>query len=115
MDVDDLHSARLVGETNLDAHLRGKNLNNLRLIGRRDHLQSAWPGESLINHVWPVGHPNHQDVVQSVYTVDLGQQLVHDGVVDTRAAGNAASFLADGIDLVEDNDVQTCNDQKMMV
>ena len=79
----------------------------------------------------PIGHPDHKNVVELVHPVDLGQQLVDDGVVHLRnkldnlfdnyivhpraLATARPSSLTDRIDLVEDNDVQTCNDQKMMV
>ena len=29
----------------------------------------------------PIGHPDHKNVVELVHPVDLGQQLVDDGVV----------------------------------
>lgn len=48
-----------------------------------------------------------QDVVELLHAVDLGQELVDDGVVDTGAARHAASLLADGVDLIEDDDVQS--------
>ena len=54
----------------------------------------------------PVGHANEQDVVQSVHAINLGQQLVDNGVVHAAAAGHAAALLADGVDLVKDDDVQ---------
>lgn len=50
---------------------------------------------------------DEQDVVQLVYSVDLRQQLVDDGVVDTGAAGDGSSGTTDGVDLVEDDDVQS--------
>lgn len=50
---------------------------------------------------------NDQDVVELLHSVDLGQELVDYGVVDARAAGHTAALLADGVDLVEDDDVQT--------
>ena len=54
----------------------------------------------------PVGHANEQDVVEGIHAVNLGQQLVDDGVVHAAAAGHAAALLADGVDLVKDDDVQ---------
>lgn len=47
-----------------------------------------------------------QDVVQLFHAVNLGQQLVDHGVVDARAAGAGASLLADGVQLVEDDDMK---------
>ncbi len=32
-------------------------------------------------HVLPVGHANKKDVVEGVHTINLGEQLVDDGVV----------------------------------
>lgn len=46
-----------------------------------------------------------QDVVELLHSVDLGQQLVDHGVVDAGAARHAAALLADGIDLVQYDDV----------
>lgn len=47
-----------------------------------------------------------QDVVELLHAVDLGQQLVDHGVVHARAAGARASLLADGIQLIEDDDME---------
>lgn len=41
-----------------------------------------------------------------LHAVDLRQQLIHHRVVHARAAGARASLLADGVQLVEDDDVQ---------
>lgn len=49
----------------------------------------------------------NQDVVELLHTVDLGQKLVDDGVVDAGAPCHAPSLLANGIDLIEDDDVQS--------
>lgn len=48
----------------------------------------------------------NQDVVELLDAVDLGQELVDDGVVDAAAARHAASLFANGIDLIEDDDVK---------
>lgn len=50
-------------------------------------------------------HTDHEDVIELLYAIDFGQQLVDDGVVDAGAARHAPSLLADGIDLIEDDDV----------
>lgn len=47
-----------------------------------------------------------QDVVQLLHAVDLRQKLVDHSVVHARAAGARASLLADGIQLVEDDDME---------
>lgn len=49
----------------------------------------------------------NQDVVELLHTIDLGQQLVDDGVMDTGAACHAASLLANGINLIENDDVKS--------
>lgn len=54
----------------------------------------------------PVGHADEQDVVQGIHAVDLGEQLVDHSVMHAAAAGHAAALLADGIDLIKDDDVQ---------
>ena len=54
----------------------------------------------------PVGHADEQDVVQRVHAIDLGEELVDDCVMDAAAAGDAAALLADGVNLVKDDDVQ---------
>lgn len=47
-----------------------------------------------------------QDVVELLHSVYLGKQLVDHCVVDAGAARHAAALLADGVDLVEDDDVE---------
>lgn len=47
-----------------------------------------------------------QDVVKLLHTVNLRQQLVDHGVVHARAAGARASLLADGIQLIKDDDME---------
>lgn len=41
------------------------------------------------------------------FTIDLRKQLVDNSVVDTCVAADGASGLADGVNLVEYNDVKT--------
>ena len=36
-------------------------------------LQSAWPEEGIIYHVFSVGHAYHQDIVKLVDSIYLGQ------------------------------------------
>ncbi|EGV91252.1 hypothetical protein I79_026103 [Cricetulus griseus] len=48
---------------------------------------------------------NNQDVVQLLNAINLGQQLVDNGVVNSGAASHAPSLLADGIDFIKDDDV----------
>ena len=47
-----------------------------------------------------------QDVVELLHPVYLGQQLVDHSVVHAGAARHAATLLTDGVDLIEDDDVQ---------
>lgn len=48
-----------------------------------------------------------QDVVQLLHTINLGQKLVDHGVMNACAACACASLLADGIQLIKDDDVET--------
>lgn len=56
---------------------------------------------------------NNQDVVQLLNTIDLGQQLVDNGVVNSCATSHASSLLADGIDFIKDDDVQATVSAKL--
>jgi len=79
------------------------------LIGQPDlqvYLESAGSEHGLINHVLPVGHPDDEYVVETVDAVDLGEQLVDDGLLHARARLHGAPLPADRVDLVEDDDVQ---------
>lgn len=49
---------------------------------------------------------NDQDVVKLLHAVNLGQKLVDNSVVHACAAGARSSLLADGVQLVKDNDVK---------
>lgn len=48
----------------------------------------------------------NQDVVELLDAVNLGQELVDDGVVDAGAARHAASLFANGIDFIKDDDMK---------
>lgn len=48
---------------------------------------------------------NDQDVVELLHAINFGEQLVHHGVMHARAAGHAAPLLADGINLIKNDDV----------
>ena len=37
-------------------------------------FQSSWPKESLINHINPIGHSDKQDIVQLLYSINLGKE-----------------------------------------
>lgn len=47
-----------------------------------------------------------QDVVKLLHAVNLRKQLVDHGVVNACAAGACASLLADGVQLIKDDDMQ---------
>lgn len=49
---------------------------------------------------------NDQDVVKLLHAVNLGQKLVDNSVVHACATGARSSLLADGVQLVKDNDVK---------
>lgn len=51
-------------------------------------------------------HTYDQDVVELLHAVDLGQQLIDHGVVDSCAAGHAATLFTDCINLIEYDDVK---------
>jgi len=117
VDVEDLEPAVLVRERDLHVD-----------------LEPARPEEGLVNHVKPVRHADDENVVQLVDTVHLkegakgggrqpvsatgkgpdprgaqphlGQQLVDDRVADAGATAGRATLLADGVELVKDDDVQ---------
>ena len=54
-----------------------------------------------------------QDVVELLHSVDLGQQLVDHGVVDSRAARHASTLLTDRVDLIKYDDVKTAVGAKL--
>ena len=56
---------------------------------------------------------DHEDVVELVDAVDLGEKLIDDGVVDGSTSGHRAARLADGVDFVEDDDVQPTVDAQL--
>lgn len=70
------------------------------------HLQTARSQQCLVNHIPSVCHPNDQNIVQLLHAVYLGQQLIDHSIVDTRVAPTGAASFANGVDLVEDDDVK---------
>lgn len=54
----------------------------------------------------PVILTDDQDIVELLHAVNLRKQLVDHGVVHARAAGARASLLADGVQLIKDDDMQ---------
>merc|ERR1719376_134466 len=65
VDVEDLDAARFLGQADLDGD-----------------LQTAGSEQSIVDHVASVGHTYDENVVELVNAVDLGEELVDDGVVD---------------------------------
>lgn len=51
-------------------------------------------------------YTDDQDVVELLHAVQLGQQLVDHSVVDPRAARHASTLFTNGVDLIEDDDVE---------
>mmetsp|Transcript_27891 Transcript_27891/g.75161 ORF Transcript_27891/g.75161 Transcript_27891/m.75161 type:complete len:259 (-) Transcript_27891:609-1385(-) len=70
------------------------------------HLKAAWAQQGLVNHVLAVRHADQQDVVERVHAVNLGEELVDNRVVHARGVPAASALLADGVNLVEDEDVE---------
>lgn len=90
LNIEDLHTTSLVGEGDLDLD-----------------FETTWAEQRLVEHIFAIGHANDQDVVELLNTVHLGKQLVHDRITDTSAVAARATLLADGIDLIKDDDVET--------
>lgn len=42
------------------------------------HFQSAWSKNGLINQILPVGHADDYNIIQSLHTIQIGQQLIDD-------------------------------------
>ncbi|GIX63746.1 uncharacterized protein BcabD6B2_31810 [Babesia caballi] len=89
VDFENLSAPRLVRQAHLDVH-----------------LEAPGAQQRLVDHVEAVRHPDQQDVVERVDPVDLGEQLVDDAVAGPGAGGVRAPALANGVDFVEDDDVQ---------
>ena len=63
------------------------------------HLEAARAQHRVVDHVFAIRHANHEDVVERVDTINLGEELVDDGIVHARRIRHRASALADSIDL----------------
>src|SRR3954447_17996183 len=67
------------------------------------HVETTGPQDRGVDHVLAVGRADHDDVLETLDTVDLAQQLRDDRVLDvTRDAGPARA--EDGVHLVEEDD-----------
>ena len=66
---------------------------------------------TIISMFPPIGHSDHKNIIELVHSVNLGEKLVDNGVIDPRTLATAgASRLADRVNLVKDDDVQACKD-----
>lgn len=59
-------------------------------------------------------HTNDKDIAQLFYPINFGQQLVDDSVMNSGATSHAPSLLADGINFIKDDDVQTTVSTKLL-
>jgi hypothetical protein len=50
------------------------------------YLKPSRPQYRLINQVLSVCHPNHQNVIQRLHTINVRQQLIHHLVADLRTS-----------------------------
>ena len=89
----------------------GKDLSAPRRVGAGDgdlDLEAAGAEEGGVDELWPVGEPDHKDVVQRLDAVHLRQQLVDDGVAYASGVTREGAALSrEGVQLVEHDDVQT--------
>ena len=60
---------------------------------------------TFVNHVTSICHTDDQNIVQLFHTVNLGQQLIDDRVMNAGIAWGWATTLTDGIDFVEDDNM----------
>ena len=66
-------------------------------------VQATGPQDRRIDHVLAVGGTDDDDVLQTLHTVDLAEQLGHDGGLDVGADAGAAG-AEDRVHLVEEHD-----------
>lgn len=55
----------------------------------------------------PINCQTYKNIIQLIHTVDLGEQLIDDSVVDARVSSDGTAGLANGVYFVKDDDVQT--------
>ncbi|AAS04156.1 hypothetical protein MAP_1839 [Mycobacterium avium subsp. paratuberculosis K-10] len=67
------------------------------------HVEAAGPQDGRVDHVLAVGGADHDDVLEPLHAVDLGQQLRDHRRLDVRADPGAAG-AEDGVHLVEEHD-----------
>lgn len=71
------------------------------------NLKSSWSQNSLVNEVFAISHPNHENVVQSLNSVDVCEKLVDDLVPNLRSCVcMETSLLADRINFIKYDNMQ---------
>ena len=79
------------------------------------YFQTTGTKESLVDHVPPIGHANDEDIIQLFHAVNFGQQLIDDSVADAGAPTSSSASLANGVDFIEDDDVQPAVGSKLRI
>ena len=69
-------------------------------------FQSTRTQQGIVNHVFAVCHTNQENIVQTVDTVNLRQELVDDGIRHTRTVLDGSTLFANGIHFVQNDNVQ---------
>lgn len=86
-----------------------ENLESTVLVREGDlhvDLETAGTEEGLVDHVKSVRHSDDEDVVELIDTIHLREQLIDDRVADTGSAPSRTTLLADGVELIKDDNVQ---------
>lgn len=89
MNLENLVTAFLVRQSNLHVH-----------------LETAWSQQRLVNHIEAISHTDHENVVELLHTVHLGEELVDNGIANARPVILGATLLANRIDFIKDDDVE---------
>ena len=87
VDREDFLAVRLIGQGNLD-----------------DGVEAAGPQQGRVQQVQAVGGPQHQDPLQFLDAVQLGQELAEDPLRDMGIGAALAPGRDQGVDLVEEDD-----------
>ena len=71
-------------------------------------FKATWSKYRFINHIDTICHANNENVVKTVDTINFGEQLVNCGFMHVGPSiACAASLPTDGVNLIEDYDVQS--------
>lgn len=88
----------------------------IRTIEIKPALLLQWTEQRISN--WPHNkkdhHTNHQDVIELLHSINFRQQLVDNGIVNSSASCHASSLLADCINLIENDDMNTTVCSKLL-